>query len=460
MFVVNTHAFATAALAGALFLRPVSMAPERAAYAPLAPDSFVRAVAARNPVLLDLSVTERLNVNTPDAEGRTPLLVATMQRDRDLVRRLLEVGANVALADWTGRTPLMVAAMHGDLDLLETFLARSSRPEVVDSEGQSAAHYALAARQMECFKLLLPHVPEKEVPTTDGRDLLALACDSGNREAIRLVLGRLPDGNEWTSRARSALTVALAANDSDLLRLLLSKYPAPTVEGGTVPLLAQAIVEDDAAAFRILLAAGADPNTTLPTPCEPEFLAQISSENLRGYVKADQKITVLMVAAGLGKLEYVRALLDAGADKNRQTTRYKMLALYFAARTKDPKCVQMLLGRGPTREELRVEISLATQRASLIKNGIAILHTPISTGRKGFDTPVGEYVITDKARTHRSTLYHAQMPFFMRLNCLDFGMHAGVVPNYPASHGCIRLPSDVAQKIFAEVPVGTMVTIN
>ena len=69
-------------------------------------------------------------------------------------------------------------------------------------------------------------------------------------------------------------------------------------------------------------------------------------------------------------------------------------------------------------------------------------------------------MVTDKKRSHVSSLYHVQMPFFMRLNCLDFGMHAGNVPNYPASHGCIRLPAEIAQKLFAEIPVGTVVTIN
>jgi lipoprotein-anchoring transpeptidase ErfK/SrfK len=101
----------------------------------------------------------------------------------------------------------------------------------------------------------------------------------------------------------------------------------------------------------------------------------------------------------------------------------------------------VLLGRGPTRDELRVEISLAAQRATIFKNGVSILNTAVSTGRKGFDTPPGEYVVTDKKRSHRSSIYHVEMPFFMRLNCLDFGLHAGAVPNYPASHGCIRVPA-------------------
>lgn len=48
----------------------------------------------------------------------------------------------------------------------------------------------------------------------------------------------------------------------------------------------------------------------------------------------------------------------------------------------------------------------------------------------------------------------------MRLSCRDFGLHRGVVESHPAAHGCIRLPSDVARKLFAEIPVGTLVSID
>src|SRR5438552_613805 len=83
-----------------------------------------------------------------------------------------------------------------------------------------------------------------------------------------------------------------------------------------------------------------------------------------------------------------------------------------------------------------------------------------SAGRQGYSTKTGEFVITNKERNHRSTIYHVEMPYFMRLSCLDFGMHAGMVPNYPASHGCIRLPEEAARKFFSEIPIGTLVTVQ
>jgi lipoprotein-anchoring transpeptidase ErfK/SrfK len=120
----------------------------------------------------------------------------------------------------------------------------------------------------------------------------------------------------------------------------------------------------------------------------------------------------------------------------------------------------LLLGDVPRPEKLRIQISLSAQKAQLIKDGAPVFATDISSGRKGFSTPTGDFVITDKHVTHRSTLYPADMPFFMRLNCRDFGMHQGALPGYPASHGCIRLPSDAAKKLFADVPVGTWVSIR
>jgi lipoprotein-anchoring transpeptidase ErfK/SrfK len=68
--------------------------------------------------------------------------------------------------------------------------------------------------------------------------------------------------------------------------------------------------------------------------------------------------------------------------------------------------------------------------------------------------------VTDKKTFHMSSIYKVKMPFFMRLSCRDFGMHEGYVPDYPASHGCIRLPSEAARKFFKEVPIGTLVTIT
>lgn len=449
------------ALAGVLLLQAYSFAPEPHAGGSLTPEALSRAILSRNSVLLEHCFAEQVDVNAVAADGRRPLLLATSQGDRALVERLLAAGADVDAADNNGITPIMIAAAHGRTDLLELLAARSMRIDALDVRGQSAAHHAFAAQQLEAAEILVPLMPSMQVPGADGRDLVALACDSGDPKLITAVLSRVTAPLAWTPHSRAALTTALSSDNAELLRLLLSTHGSPpTVEGRAIPLLAHAIVTADEQTFEKLLAAGADPNTVVPPGADKQLLTTLGSSGIRDYLKADDGVTVLMLAAACGKPEYVRALLAAHADKNRMTMRYKMLALYFAARTDKWRAVQMLLGGGATPEKLRIQISLASQRAAVIKDGAPIFQTTCSTGRAGYSTPAGQYVITDKQRSHKSTIYHVEMPFFMRLNCRDFGMHEGVVPNYPASHGCIRLPSAAAQKLFSEIPVGTVVMIN
>jgi lipoprotein-anchoring transpeptidase ErfK/SrfK len=172
-------------------------------------------------------------------------------------------------------------------------------------------------------------------------------------------------------------------------------------------------------------------------------------------------MTVLMVAAGVGNEQMVRLLLEHGAERGRATqSKYRLVPIYFAAWGEHPECIQALIADAPTPDQYRVEIDLASQSATLYRDGIAALHTGISSGRPGFATPTGRFVITDKKTSHMSTIYKVKMPYFMRLSCRDFGMHLGAVPNYPASHGCIRLPEDAAKQFFREVPIGTLVTIT
>jgi ankyrin repeat protein len=418
-----------AAIVLLILLWAIAVGPEPPARISISPDDLVRAVTIQRDSLIDIYLMERVDPNGRDAEGRTPLLIATSQQDWKTARRLVEAGALVDVADHNGFTPLMAAAMHGNADIFQLLLGRSTN--------------------------LRP-----EVPCTDGRDLLGLALDGGNAQIIEAVVQRLPSAAEWTTSTRRALTAGLQAGNKDRIRSLLSKHTVPpTPEGKSVPYLAYAIASNNTSLFNTLVECHADPNTVLPSRCDKDFLALLPN-GLRSYFEDDRSITVAMLAAGLGQVDYLRALIDAGANRSRLTSRNKMSALDVAAETGHWRSAQILLGGGPSPDQLRIEISLALQRVALVKNGVPVYRTSCSTGRAGYSTKRGEFVITNKERNHRSTIYHVEMPYFMRLSCLDFGMHAGYVPNYPASHGCIRLPEDAARKFFSEIPVGTVVSVQ
>lgn len=113
-------------------------------------------------------------------------------------------------------------------------------------------------------------------------------------------------------------------------------------------------------------------------------------------------------------------------------------------------------------ERFEIQISLEDQTTILICDGVEINRSSTSTGRAGHSTPKGEFTIVEKNRTHRSTIYHASMPFQMRLNEWAISLHAGYVPGGKrrASHGCIRLPLEKAKEFFDVVPRGTKVIIK
>ena len=418
-------------------------------------------VPPRRGNMIDHCFNADTELSAPIVRGPNAVITAALKREWEIVRKLIDAGAAVETADETGLTALMIAAKQGNLEMLRTLLEREARIDFMDFEGRTALHYAIAAGQHAAMELLFSSVPNFEPSSPAGRDLFTAALQSGDMRIFQTILERFPATLEWTADTRRALDAALKANMREQVRLLLSKHQGPpTRDGGVVPLIAYAIANDEAPLFHTLLACGSDPNVTIPKSAEKEFMALLKNKYLRLYIENETGVNLLMLAAGLGRTDYVRALLDAGASRNQSTPKHKMIPLYFAAWTSNWKCVQLLLGGGPMPEELRVEISLAKQHAMVIKDGVTIFTTQVSTGRQGYDTPAGHYVITDKDKDHISTIYKVAMPYFMRLNCRDFGMHAGVVPRYPASHGCIRLPGDAAKKLFSEIPVGTVVMIN
>jgi lipoprotein-anchoring transpeptidase ErfK/SrfK len=141
---------------------------------------------------------------------------------------------------------------------------------------------------------------------------------------------------------------------------------------------------------------------------------------------------------------------------------------------------------GQTGNPFRVEIDLQQQIAYLIRGRHVVLESPVSSGRYGHLTETGSFKVIEKERNHSSSIYGkivdangntivadadadmrvprggkfipAPMHYFMRFHGAD-GMHAGYLPGYPASHGCVRMPEQMAIAFFNAVEVGTPVQV-
>jgi len=194
------------------------------------------------------------------------------------------------------------------------------------------------------------------------------------------------------------------------------------------------------------------------------------------------------LCVSLSKVLVVCAVLVAGCahDRDAATNRFISQETLAQQGTEDRDDISYWSGAG-SEGKPRIVIDLDQQRAYFYKGDQIVGVSVVSTGREGYDTPPGEFRITEKDRKHVSSLYGdyvdqngqvvmeniesgkdsrprgtifrgAAMPYFLRIHG-GIGMHAGYLPGYPASHGCIRLPGKMAVQFFNNAAVGTPVEI-
>ena len=109
---------------------------------------------------------------------------------------------------------------------------------------------------------------------------------------------------------------------------------------------------------------------------------------------------------------------------------------------------------------LQIVVSIDHQKVTLFSNGVRVAQGPVSTGVPGHPTPMGVFSIIEKDRYHHSNLYsNAPMPFMQRITWSGVALHEGVLPGYPASHGCIRMSQDFAQKLWPTTKLGARVIV-
>jgi lipoprotein-anchoring transpeptidase ErfK/SrfK len=205
-------------------------------------------------------------------------------------------------------------------------------------------------------------------------------------------------------------------------------------------------------------------------------------------------LSIILATFLLGGL----ALLDAHAQVPRTTGPFArtqpratpaMKRAKDLIRQQDPINVSPRLIEKVTPDNSHVRVSISKQRAYLMMGDEIVIDSPISSGKRARPTPQGSFHVLEKDRDHRSSIYGdfvdssgrivrrgvssridsapsgthyvgADMKWFMRLTDGGVGMHVGFLPGYPASHGCIRMPSAAAEMFYNRVKVGTPVVVG
>ena len=155
----------------------------------------------------------------------------------------------------------------------------------------------------------------------------------------------------------------------------------------------------------------------------------------------------------------------------------------------EPVKINQALLKQATSDEVRIVVSIPKQRAYLMLSEQIVIDSPVSSGKRGHSSPVGHFTVLEKDPNHHSTLYGdfrdssgrivragvsaridsapsgthftgAEMKWFLRLTDDGVGMHIGILPGYPASHGCIRESAEGAKLFYDHVKVGTPVDVG
>jgi lipoprotein-anchoring transpeptidase ErfK/SrfK len=201
------------------------------------------------------------------------------------------------------------------------------------------------------------------------------------------------------------------------------------------------------------------------------------------------RLRMLLCAVLLtGLVSSISAQFRLFGPRQKPTPQPMRQASAYISRQQPLKVNQSLLKQA-TPDNVHVIVSLPKQRAYLMIGEQIVADSPISSGKAGHSTPSGHFSVLEKDPDHRSSIYGdfvdssgrvvragisakidsapsgthyvgASMRWFMRLTGEGVGMHVGILPGYPASHGCVRMSSDGAKLFYDNVKIGTPVNVG
>ncbi len=415
-------------------------------------------------------INEGVDVNTTSMNGETALFAALKDGLYEPATALIAAGADV-----NGKTPSGVNMLtHICQSLPETPFKKSDTTaimrQLIDSGADLNATGNGGWRPLQwCVKYRhldgINHILAKD---QNVEETLWIALQNEDDYTASLLLQKGANANEIGAEGRTPLMTMIRDNRSSMITELLN-YGVDSEEIGNEgqSALITAITMKNTDSALALLTHPSNPaghSNILATPVTDAF-SELYGENGKfdWYCSNAPGFTTLMVAVVMDDILVAEQLIKNGANRTQGTkNRYPVYPIQMAAERKNIQMQQLLLGVSYKDEDQvrRFVIDLSEQKVRYYKNGKIMRTSSVSTGRYGFRTKTGNYVITDRKRDKRSNIYDdALMPYFQRFSCSAIGFHEGNTYSRYASHGCVRLPMSTAKYFWSQAKVGDRVDI-
>lgn len=418
----------------------------------------------------DFLLENKANPNTADANGSTPLQLALELGLSKRAFQLLDAGSTAKNLRLKGRPVIAALAANPKkynltsqqtANLVTKLIMAGADPEEFDPNSElRPVLLAIRGNNKAMFDALMTHDVDTtdcvwesitqdrgemlesllssgvscEIPGEDGdTPLVSLVRSGGKVDLVKILLDYGADPDQYTKEGQRLLFMALVEHRSESIFAMLNHENKPDVK------------------------------SPMSFPVSDSFRKLYSKKGLLDwYCKNVRDVTPLMVGIMCDDVPVVERMIALGAERNKRTT-VKVYPIQIACDMKNIAMQQLILGvpHQDNQQKRNFIIDLSEQMVYFYQNGALSKKSRCSTGKSGFRTRTGEYVITDKEKNKVSNIYKgAKMPYFQRFSCDDFGFHEGNVGSRYASHGCIRLPMSVAKSFFYSAKVGDRVLIR
>jgi uncharacterized protein len=287
---------------------------------------LVEAVRTQNRAEVDGLVRQRVDVNTPQADGATPLLWAAQWDDLAIAELLLHAGANVDAANIYGVTPLSMACTNGSARMVDRLLEAGANPNAALQTGETPIMTAALTGKLDVVNALLSAgVDLNAREAGHGQTALMWAVSEGHRDVVRALIRRGADVRARSTSGFTPLMFAARQGDLELVKTLLAHGAAvDEIDSDGVSVLHVATLRGHVALAEFLLDQGADPNVNGPGYTALHWAAGTWENYMtRDYrrLESGEWSALGGIPTREGKLRLIKALLAKGAQVNPRLTK-------------------------------------------------------------------------------------------------------------------------------------------